>query len=158
MLDTLGAKFVGGYSGDFDMTTNPPIFKGYVPTAHRYDYGTQSAALFIGMGAAVDFLYHIGMENIVKRGRALSTYLQQELLKLGDKVEMLTPTEERSRGFVTGFRLKNMPYDKFGELATKNGFRIRLVPESHLNSIRISTHIYNNYDELNKFVDLVKTV
>ena len=98
------------------------------------------------------------MENIVRRGKALSGYLQQELLKLGDKVEMLTPTEDQSRGFVVGFRLKNMPYDKFGEHATKKGFRIRLVPENHLNSIRISTHIYNNFDEVNKFLEAVKEV
>jgi len=73
-------------------------------------------------------------------------------------VEMLTPTEEASRGSVVGFRLKNMPYDKFGELAAKKKFRIRLVPESHLNSIRVSTHLYNNFEEVNNFVDIVKEV
>jgi selenocysteine lyase/cysteine desulfurase len=159
MLDVLRPLMVGGYTdAGWDMTVAPPEFKGYVPTAHRYDYATQNAAIYIGLAAAVDFLYHIGIENIVARGRALAGHLQQELLKLGDKVEMLTPTEERSRGLVNGFRLKNMDYQKFGELATKNNFRIRLVAESHLNSIRISTHLYNNFDEVNKFVELVKSV
>jgi len=159
MLDVLQAKWIGGGSDTgWDMTVDPPEFKGYVATAHRYDFATQNAALYIGIGAATDFLYHIGMENIVRRGKALSGYLQQELLKLGDKVEMLTPTEDQSRGFVVGFRLKNTPYDKFGEHATKKGFRIRLVPENHLNSIRISTHIYNNFEEVNKFVEAVKEV
>ena len=57
-----------------------------------------------------------------------------------------------------GFRLKNMAYDKFGEHAVKKGFRIRLVPESHLNSIRVSTHIYNTIDEVDRFVGAVKEV
>ena len=159
MLDVLEAKWIGGGSDiGWDMTVDPPEFKGYVNTAHRYDFGTQNAAIYQGLGAATDFLYHIGMENIVRRGKSLSGYLQQELLKFGDKVEMLTPLEDQSRGFVVGFRLKNMLYDKFGEHATKRGFRIRLVGENKLNSIRISTHIYNNFDEVNRFVEAVKEV
>ena len=159
MLDVLQAHWVGGYSDTgWDMTTDPPEFKGYVPTAHRYDFATQNAAIYIGLAAAVDFLYHVGMENIVHRCNSLAGMLQEELSKLGDKIEMLTPTEDQSRGFVIGFRLKNIPYDKFGEHATKKGFRIRLVAESHLNSIRISTHMYNNPDEVMKFIDAVKEV
>ena len=159
MLDVVQAHWVGGYSDTgWDLTVDPPEFKGYVPTAHRYDFATQNAALYIGLAAAIDFLYNIGVENIVRRGNALTSFLQQELLKLGDSVEMLTPTEDRSRGFVTGFRLKKMPYDKFGEHAAKKGFRVRLVPESHLNSVRVSTHIYNTMDEVKKFIDAVKEV
>jgi selenocysteine lyase/cysteine desulfurase len=30
------------------------------------------------------------------------------------------------------------------------------VPESGLNSVRVSTHIYNNESEIDKLVDLVK--
>ncbi|MBI5477172.1 MAG: aminotransferase class V-fold PLP-dependent enzyme [Ignavibacteriales bacterium] len=158
MLDALEAKWIGGGSDiGWDMTVDPPEFKGYVNTAHRYDFGTQNAAIYQGLGASIDFLYHIGMDNIVRRGKALSGYLQKELMKL-DNVEMLTPTEDESRGFVTGFRLKNMPYDKFGEHAGKKGFRIRLVAENKLNSVRVSTHIYNNFDEVNKFIEAVKEV
>jgi cysteine desulfurase/selenocysteine lyase len=159
MLDVCDITWTGGEADTgWDMTTDPPKLVGFQPNAHRYDFATQNAAIYIGLSAATDFLYHIGMENIHRRGKALSGYLQQELLKLGDKVEMLTPTEDRSRGFVVGFRLKNMPYEKFGEYAAQKHFRIRLVGESHLNSIRISTHIYNNYDEVNKFLEIVKEV
>ncbi|MBI1806858.1 MAG: aminotransferase class V-fold PLP-dependent enzyme [Ignavibacteria bacterium] len=157
MLDAVQAHWIGAYSDSgWDLTVDPPQFKGYVPTAHRYDFATQSAPIYIGLGAAIDFLYHIGMDNIARRNKALATHLQQELLKLGDNIEMLTPTEEHSRGAVIGFRLKNVTYDKFGEHASKKGFRIRLVGESHLNSIRISTHLYNNFDEVNRFVEAVK--
>lgn len=159
LLDVLQARWVGGGSDTgWDLTVNPPEFKGYVPTAHRYDYATQNAALYKGVGAAIDFLYNIGVENISRRGLSLAKYLQDELLKLGENVEMLTPTEGRSRGCIVGFRLKNMAYDKFGEHATNKDFRIRLVGEGKLNSIRVSTHLYNNFDEVNKFVEIVKEV
>lgn len=159
LLDTVQARWVGGYSDTgWDMTTDPPEFKGYVPTAHRYDFATQNSAIYLGLGAAIDFLHHIGMENIVRRGSSLASHLQQELLSLGDGVEMLTPVEERSRGCIIGFRLKKMTYDKFGEHAAKKGFRIRLVGEGHLNSIRVSTHLYNSFEEVDKFVAAVKEV
>jgi cysteine desulfurase / selenocysteine lyase len=159
MFDVLQPRWIGGGSDiGWDVTVDPPEFKGYVPTAHRYDFGTQNAALYIGLGAATDFLYHIGIDNIIRRGKSLSGLLQQELLSLGTNIEMLTPTEDQSRGFVVGFRLKNMPHDKFGEHASKKGFRIRLVGENKLNSIRISTHIYNNFDEVKKFIEIVKEV
>jgi L-cysteine/cystine lyase len=159
LLDTVQARWVGGYSDTgWDLTVTPPEFKGYVPTAHRYDFGTQNAALSIGLAAAVDFLHHVGMENVVRRGNALALRLQRGLLELGDRVEMLTPTEDRSRGFIIGFRLKNIAYDAFGAHAAKKGFRIRLVPESHLNSIRISTHVYNSPREVDAFLDAVREV
>ena len=159
MLDVLQARWVGGYSDTgWDMTTDPPEFKGYVPTAHRYDFATQNSAIYIGLGAAIDFLYHIGMENVTRRGNSLADRVQRGLLQLGEKIEMLTPVEEASRGFVVGFRLKSMPYDKFGEFASKKGFRIRVVPEGHLNSVRISTHIYNSPEEVDKFLEIVKEV
>ena len=148
----------GGMSTGWDMTTEPPRLEPLDPTAHRYDFGTQNASIYIGLGAAIDFIYHVGMDNIIRRAKGLAGYLQSELLKLGDKVEMLTPTEEQSRGFVTSFRLKNMAFDKFNEYISGKGFRIRVVPESHLNCIRISTHLYNNYDEVNRFLDEVRKV
>jgi len=159
LLDVLQARWIGGGSDTgWDLTVDPPVFKGYVPTAHRYDYATQNAAIYKGVGAAIDFLHHIGIENVIRRGYVLAGHLQQELLKLGDKVEMLTPTEDRSRGNLIGFRLKNIAYDKFGEHAAKKGFRIRLVGEGKLNSIRVSTHLYNNFEEVDKFVEAVKEV
>ena len=159
MLDVCEALWVGGHSDvGWDLTTDPPLFKGFVPTAHRYDFATQNAAIYTGLGAAVDFLHHIGMVNIVNRCHGMATYLQNELLNLGDKVEMLTPIEDRSRGSIVGFRLKNMPHDKFQEAMSQKKFRIRTVGEGHLNSIRISTHLYNSYEEIDRFLESVREV
>jgi len=159
MLDVLQAKMIGAYCDTgWDLTVDPPLFKGYVPTAHRYDYATQSAPTFIGLAATVDFLNRIGLKNISGRNTSLAAHLQKGLLDLGERIEMLTPVEEKSRGAIIGFRIGKMPYDQFGLHAAKKGFRIRLVPESHLNSIRVSTHLYNNFEEVERFVEVVKEV
>jgi len=149
----------GGSDAGWDMTKDPPELKGYQKNAHRYDFATQNAAIYVGMGAAIDFLYHIGMENVTVRGKAMSSYIRQELVRLGDKIEVLTPEEEQSRASITGFRIKNYPFDKFVNLAwEKYKIRLRAVSEGGLNSVRVSTHIYNNFDEVELFLKVVKEV
>ena len=49
-----------------------------------------------------------------------------------------------------------MTMQKFQEIAGKENFTIRTVPENNVNVIRISTHIYNQLHEIDTFVDLVK--
>lgn len=157
LLDTVQANWIGAYSDTgWDLTVDPPIFNGYVPTAHRYDFASQNAAIYIGLGAAIDFFHHLGMENIVKRSRALAGLLQHELLGLGDRIEMLTPDEEQSRAAIVGFRVRNMPYDEVGKQAGASGFRVRIVPENGVNCVRVSTHLYNNRDEVMRFVELIR--
>ncbi|MEO9886528.1 MAG: hypothetical protein ABJR05_02770 [Balneola sp.] len=39
---------------------------------------------------------------------------------------------------------------------SKEGFRTRVVPESKLDAIRISTHIYNTKEEIDRFLEVVK--
>ncbi|MCH8317053.1 MAG: aminotransferase class V-fold PLP-dependent enzyme [Bacteroidetes bacterium] len=156
LLDVLQVYGVGAYSeSGWELSEHEQTLEGYVPTAHRYDYGTQNAAIYQGVVEAVNFMNGIGIKKAEARGKALSKYLQDNLLKLEDKIEMLTPTEDASRGCIVGFRLKNMDYHAFGKLAGKNNFRIRLVPEAGLHSIRISTHIFNSYEEIDRFLELI---
>jgi selenocysteine lyase/cysteine desulfurase len=132
--------------------------KDWSKNAHKFDWATQNASIYVGLAAAVDFLTSLGMENVAARGRALASYLRAELTKING-VEVLTPEEEQSRASITGFRLKKMPFDKFqGWLMEKHKIRIRGVGESNLNSLRISTHIYNNFDEVDLLLKAIKEV
>lgn len=159
LLDTLQTYHTGAYSADkWELSEKKQQLDGYVPTAHRYDYGTQNISIYEGLGAAVDFINTIGAQKIADRGRTLAKNLQEQLLYLDTKVEVLTPTEAASRGTMIGFKMLHMDLQEFGKKAGENHFRVRLVPESGLNSIRISTHIYNSFDEINRFIDFVKKV
>lgn len=127
--------------------------------AHKYDFGSQNSALYVGLGAAIDFLYHLGVDNISRHNMALASHLRSELKKLGDKVEILTPSEEGGYCSVVGFRLKNMAFDKLQPyLVEKHKIITRMVPENGVNCNRISTHIYNSVEEVNKAVDAIKSV
>ncbi|CAN5220036.1 cysteine desulfurase SufS [soil metagenome] len=159
LMDVLQAKWVGAHSDTgWDLQSDPPYLDGYVPTAHRYDYGSQSAALFSGVEAAIDLMQSIGMDKVEARVRELSGYLQQQLLELNDKVEMLTPLEAASRISMISFRPRKMDFLEFNKIAAQNGFRVRVVPESNQNCIRISTHIYNSFEEIDSFVKFTQEV
>lgn len=146
----------GGDNGSWDLTTPTPILTGYADSAHRYYGGTLSNALYKGVDAAIDFIHSIGQPVIEKRIHELATYVQQQLLNLPAKVEMLTPTEASSRGAVIAFKLKNMDFQEFYKKAAAENIIVRAVPENKVNCIRVSTHIYNNIEEIDRLIDLVK--
>jgi L-cysteine/cystine lyase len=156
--DTLQTYFVGGGSDDgkWNMATIPVTSAGYAGSAHRYYGGTQALALYKGVSASIDFIETIGMKNIHNRIKSLGKYTQDRLLEFSDKVELITPTEGRSRCAVNGFRVKGVEYTKFYTTCADNKIRIRSVAENGLNSLRVSTHIYNNKEEIDKLIDLVK--
>lgn len=152
MLESVQARMVGAYSDTgWELSTSAQTIGPLVPTAHRFDYGTQNATTQAGMKAAIEFMEGIGFEKVRDRVLSLGNYLQSKLLEY-DYVEMLTPTEAQSRGGMIGFRLRGKTMKDFEGSEIPKNFRVRLVPESGLNSIRISTHIFNNHNDLDNFV------
>lgn len=157
MLDVLQPRFVGGGSdtGKWNMATSPITTTEFAPTAHRFFGGTQSLGLWRGVQASVQFLETIGMHNIHQRIQSLGTYAWQGLAAIPG-VEILTPEEQESRCAVVGFRIKKIPHDKFYAQCMEKKVRIRSVAENGLNSLRLSTHIYNNKAEVDRLLELVR--
>jgi cysteine desulfurase / selenocysteine lyase len=156
LLDTLQAYQVGAYSDTgWDLYSNPPSVAAYVPTAHRYDYGSQSMPMYMGATASAEFHTTVGKDKIEARVRELSSLLFDGLSQFKQKLDILTPSEASSRICMVTFKPKNMGYREFNNLGAKAGFRLRVVPESHLDAIRVSTHIYNSKAEVERFVEFV---
>jgi selenocysteine lyase/cysteine desulfurase len=155
--DTLQAYFVGAGSDNakWNMACSPVEMGAYCGTAHKYYAGTQSLALYRGVDAAIDFVQGIGMRNIHERIKMLGAYTQSRLLEQPDRYELLTPTEDRSRCAVTGFRVKGKDFTKVYALAADNKIRIRSVGENGLNSLRVSTHIYNTKEEVDRLMEVL---
>ncbi len=153
-------KFVGAYSDTgWDMLTSPPKLNGFVATGHKFFYGTQSPAHYAGIIAAIKFHQEIGLDKIEKRTRQLAGYLQKKLMEIGeDKIDMLSPTEEESRGASIAFNVRNQPFAAVQSKCVKRKFVIRGVPENGINCLRVSTHIYNNYEQIDAFADLIKSL
>ncbi len=142
----------GGFDTGWDMLSNPPYIKGYAESGHRYYYGTQNSSLIKGITKAIEFQNQIGRALIEKRVRSLATYLQDHLIKLSDKVEMLTPTESISRAAQVSFKIKDKEMTKLQAQCLEKFITTRYVAENNINCLRISTHIYNNFLEIDTFL------
>lgn len=159
LLDQLQAYQVGAYSETgYDLNEKPLKLKEYVPTAHRYDYGSQSLPLIKGVLAAIGFHQEIGKEKVEARIRELNQYLFDGLSEMENQLELITPSEPSSRICMVSFKPKNKDFQAAYQEISKEGFRIRIVPEGGINAIRISTHIYNSPTEIDGFLSAVRKV
>jgi selenocysteine lyase/cysteine desulfurase len=151
MLDVIQPMWVGAYSdAEFNFQAGELTFH---PTAQRYEYGTVSTPLFIGLGASIDFLLHIGIENVWARDEALATALRNGLAEIPN-VEILSPRHQGEYSAMTTFKMKNIEYLKLqGFLAEKYKLRTRGVGEAGLNALRISLHVYNSFEEVNQVLE-----
>lgn len=155
MLDVIEAKHIGAYSdnGVYDLLMGKLELNA---GAQRYEYGTVNVPLRVGLGAAISFLQRIGMENVWKRDQAISTYLFNELNKIPN-IKVLTPANPVERSAIVTFMHEKIPYLELQEHLTKFKLRTRGVSEGGLAALRVSTHIYNNYEELDRVLEGMRT-
>ena len=151
LIEELDALFVGGYSDTgWIVGEEKSEITGLVSTSHRFFYGTQNTALYAGISAAADFLQSIQMERVAGRITALNQQLYDGL-KNNKKFTILTPEESTSRAGILSFNVEGndrLIYDKL----RKEKWILRFVGESGLNCIRVSTHIYNNEEQIETLI------
>lgn len=155
-LETLEPYWTGGGAdAGWDVRAGT---MSYRKDAHRFDFASQSSALSVGLIAAIDFMNGIGIDNVARRGKELARRLRTGLEGLGPTVEILTPADEGAYGPVVGFRVKTIPYDILYGALREKGIITRMVPENGVNCNRVSTHIYNSTDDVDRFVSAVRAL
>ncbi|MBI3787674.1 MAG: aminotransferase class V-fold PLP-dependent enzyme [Ignavibacteriales bacterium] len=154
MLDIIEAKHIGAYSdsGVYDLVKNELKLH---PSAQRYEYGTVSIPLRVGFGAAVKFIQHIGIENVWNRDQALSTYLFKKLKEIPN-IKVLSPASDTERSAMISFQHEKLPFLELQSHLNTYKLRTRGVSEGGVNALRISTHIYNNFEEIDRLLEGVK--
>jgi len=154
MWDTIAARFVGAYSDNgFDFLKGTFAFH---QSAQRYEYGTVSIPLRVGLGAALNFVHTIGIENVWKRDQSLSTRLMEGLKEI-KSVKVLSPADPRMRSAMVTFMHDTLPYPKLQEHLNTYQLRTRSVSEGGLAALRLSTHIYNSFEEVERVLEGVRS-
>ena len=90
----------GGMNESFD--SEKEIFLKDIP--HRLEAGTQNIAGIIGLGAAVDYLNNIGMDNISIYEQKLKAYLVERLMQL----EHITIVNEEADSGIVAFNVEDI--------------------------------------------------
>ena len=146
----------GGMNESFDDPDN--VYLKELPT--RLEAGTPNIAGAIGLGAAVDYLNKIGMDNIFEYEKKLKTYLIDKLIKL-PYIDIINL--ESDSGIVS-FNIDGIFSQDVAFYLNKYNICVRagnhcakiLKDETGVkNSLRVSLYFYNTYEEIDKLINLL---
>jgi len=148
----------GGDNARFDMCGNVALLE---PPA-KFEAGTQNIAGIYGLGAAVDYLMNIGMDNIEKYECELREYTIKKLKEIDN---VIIYNEDAETGIIT-LNVKDVfPQDEATYLNSK-GVCVRsgqhcakmLVDFLHtVGTVRVSLYFYNTKEDIDQLIDALKT-
>ena len=90
---------------------------------YKFEAGTQNIAGFVALGAAVEYLKNIGMENIGEHGKALSVKARRVLSGIPG-INFYGP-EEGSAGGVVSFNINGAHAHDIGTILDSEGIAVR---------------------------------
>jgi selenocysteine lyase/cysteine desulfurase len=115
--------------------------------------GTGNPSLLIGLEEALDFHYEIGPDRVYTRIKELGDRLRQELHEL-PHVEVVTPLDIAAG--LTTFKVKDVEGEEVQRRLWERGkIQPRALSEGN---VRYSTHIYNNEDEVDRSIAIIKNL
>ncbi len=91
---------------------------------YKFEAGTPPIAEAVGLGAAVDYLSDLGMENVRAHERALTAYMLERLAEVPG-LRVVGPPEAEHRGALASFTLEGIHPHDVAELADRGGVCIR---------------------------------
>ena len=97
----------------------------FAPIPHKFEAGTPPIAQAVGLGAAIEYLSNLGMENIATHERELTTYALERLGDI-DGVRFVGPRLPISRGGTVSFTLDGLHPHDVGQLLDEQGVAVRV--------------------------------
>jgi cysteine desulfurase/selenocysteine lyase len=133
-----GPTGVGVLWGRYDLLAELPPFLGggemietvdltgttYAAPPHRFEAGTPMIAEAVGLGAAVDYLSGLGMDNVAAHEHALVEYALPRLAAI-DGVRIIGPSTPVERGATIAFTLKGVHPHDVAQLLDEHGIAVR---------------------------------
>ena len=131
---------------------------------HKFEAGTPPIAAGIGLGAAIDFLNSIGMENIANRESELVDYATQKLSAIEGLTIVGTTGKKAS---VISFLLDGIHPTDAGTILDKEGIAVRtghhcaqpvMLHFGIPGTLRASISFYNNEEDINRLVEGIEYI
>ena len=97
----------------------------FAPAPQRFEAGVPMAAQAVGLGAAVDYLMAIGMDNVAKHEHEL-TSLALDLVGAMPGVRIIGPTDAVDRGSALSFVVDGIHPHDVGQVLDGEGIAVRV--------------------------------
>lgn len=175
----LGPTGIGGLWGRRALLEEMPPFLGgggmirevfddrstWAALPEKFDAGTPNIADSIALGAAVDYLEALGMDNVRAHEIGVTAYALDRLASVPD-VDVYGPMDAAARTGVVSFNLEGVHPHDAGTVLDEAGIAVRAghhcCQPLHraLNvaaTLRASFYVYNSADEVDALVDALAT-
>lgn len=133
--------------------TTPPLFAMYGFDAYTQSSGTRNVALFMGLGAALDWHEQMGPTAVMDQTIALRNYCLQRLKELPGLRIISSEDPALSTGIVSFELLGRKNADVYNQLKERN-IIVKVLPQH--NAIRISCHIFVSPSDIDLFLKELK--
>jgi cysteine desulfurase / selenocysteine lyase len=171
----LGPTGIGVLWGRLDLLRELPPFLGggemietvtmaqstYAPPPARFEAGTPPIAQSVGLGAAVDYLSAIGMDNVAAHEQAITAYALGALQEI-DGLTIVGPKEAVDRGGAISFTLGDIHPHDVSQLLDSRGVAVRAghhcAKPAHQrfgvqSTTRASFYLYTTTEEIDALVE-----
>lgn len=159
LLDAM-PPFLGGGGMIVDVSTD-----GFRPdaTPAKFEAGTPPIAEAAGLGAAIEYLEALGMENVRQHEVELTAYAMRTLTeRLGDAITIHGPAEPAARGGVLSIELDGVHAHDISQILDEHAVCVR--PGHHCAkplmkrfgvaaTARASFYVYNDTDDVDALAD-----
>ena len=174
----MGPTGVGVLYGKKDLLDKMPPYQGggdmietvsfeastFQPPPLKFEAGTPSIVEVIGLGAALEYLNALGLENIYRWEKKLLEYAMHRLSELQD-VRIIGPSHSRSS--IISFVCNDLHPLDIGTLLDLRGVAVRtghhcsqptMKRMGVSSTVRISFAAYNTVEEIDIFIEALKEV
>jgi cysteine desulfurase/selenocysteine lyase len=133
----------------------------YAPIPHKFEAGTPPIVEAIGLGAAVDYLAHVGMEAVHAHEQAITAYALEGLATVPG-LTVLGPLDAASRGGAISFEIEGVHPHDVAQVLDSRGIAVRAghhcAKPAHKrfgvqSSTRASSYLYTTPAEIDALID-----
>ena len=133
----------------------------YAPIPHKFEAGTPPIVEAVGLGAALDYLDHIGMDAVHAHEQAITAYALEGLATVPG-LSVLGPLDVGSRGGAISFEIDGVHPHDVAQVLDSRGIAVRAghhcAKPAHArfgvqSSTRMSSYLYTTPDEIDALVE-----
>jgi cysteine desulfurase / selenocysteine lyase len=133
----------------------------YAGIPHKFEAGTPPIVQAVGLGAAVDYLGHIGLDNVHAHEQAITAYALEGLATVPG-LSVLGPLKAEERGGAIAFELEGVHPHDVAQVLDSRGIAVRAghhcAKPAHArfgvqSSTRASSYLYTTPAEIDALVD-----
>jgi cysteine desulfurase / selenocysteine lyase len=130
----------------------------YQPPPGRFEAGTGNIADAVGLGAAIDYLDHLGMPNVARHEHELMVYATREMMRVPG-LRIIGTAKEKAG--VLSFVLDGYRTEEVGAALNREGIAVRsghhcaqptLRRFGVETTVRPSLAVYNSFDDIDAMV------